>query len=348
MILPAGFSIWTFGNVRVNEELLLTFMKIGFQTLLPLFIGVSLMQTGCAVQSRKGAPSNASTKSAPDAKPAAATQAPPAAKAATETPPPAPASPSALTNTADRVGYAIGMNVGNNLKRANFDINLDELTRGIRDVLAGQEPKMTEAQAREAIMSYEQQRQHELAETNLKEGREFLEKNKTQEGVKVLPVTLPDGSTAELQYKIITQGTGEIPKSNDTVTVNYRGTLINGTEFDSSAKHGGRPARFVVNHVIRGWTEALEMMPEGSKWQLFIPSSLAYGDRASATIPPGSTLIFDVELVSIEKPKPLTSDIIRVPSAEEMKAGAKIEVIKAEDAEKMAASKTNKAAPENK
>ena len=138
----------------------------------------------------------------------------------------------------------------------------------------------------------------------------------------------------ELQYKVITEGTGAIPKTNDTVTVNYRGTLINGKEFDSSAKHG-QPGKFQVNRVVRGWTEALQMMKVGSKWELYIPSSLAYGDYGSGPdIQPGATLIFEVELVSIDTPPPLTSDIIRVPSAEELKAGAKVEVIKPEDVEK--------------
>jgi FKBP-type peptidyl-prolyl cis-trans isomerase len=206
---------------------------------------------------------------------------------------------------------------------------------------------LTEPQAQQAIMDYQKQRQHDLAETNLKQGEAFLAQNKGKEGVKVQPVALPDGRMAELQYKIITEGTGEIPKSNDTVNVNYRGTLINGTEFDSSAKRGGRPYKFTVNqpNVPRGWTEALQMMTVGSKWELYIPASLAFDERPRP-VPPGSTVVYELELVDVEKPKPLTSDIIRVPSAEEMKAGAKIEVIKAEDAEKMA--KTNQVAPEKK
>jgi hypothetical protein len=151
-----------------------------------------------------------------------------------------------------------------------------------------------------------------------------------------------------MQYKVITEGTGAIPKSNDTVTVNYRGTLVNGKEFDSSAKRG-QPAKFQVNRVVRGWTEALQMMKAGSKWEVYIPSALAYGDRGNPSIEPGSTLIFEVELVGADAPapppppaQPLTSDIIRVPSAEELKKGAKIEVIKAEDLEKLTNSAANK------
>jgi FKBP-type peptidyl-prolyl cis-trans isomerase len=192
-------------------------------------------------------------------------------------------------------------------------------------------------------MDYQKQKQHELVLQNLKEGEAFLAENKNKEGVKVQPVTLPDGTTAELQYKVITEGTGEIPKSNDTVSVNFRGTLINGTEFDSTARRGGRPYKFVVDqaNITRGLSEALQIMKVGSKWQLVIPASLAYNERPLRAIPPGSTLIYELELLSIDRPKPLTSDIIRVPSAEEMKAGAKVEVIKAEDAERMAAAQTN-------
>jgi FKBP-type peptidyl-prolyl cis-trans isomerase FklB len=178
------------------------------------------------------------------------------------------------------------------------------------------------------------------AEKNRKEGEEFLEANKKKEGVKIHTVTLADGKTAELQYKVLKEGTGPTPKANDMVSVNYRGTLINGTEFDSSAKKGG-PAKFSMTSLIKGWTEALMMMKAGSKWELYVPSSLAYGDRGyGPTIEPGSTLIFEMELVGSEAPapaptaQPLTSDIIKVPSADELKKGAKIEVIKPEDVEK--------------
>jgi FKBP-type peptidyl-prolyl cis-trans isomerase len=159
--------------------------------------------------------------------------------------------------------------------------------------------------------------------------------NKNNSGV----VTLPDG----LQYKVITNGTGAMPVSTDIVTVNYRGTLLDGTEFDSSFKRG-QPARFPVNGVIPGWTEALLKMKVGSRWQLFLPPELAYGEQGPPGIPPNAVLIFDVELLSTQNPpppppatssnQPLTSDIIKVPSAEELKKGAKIEVIKAEDLKK--------------
>ncbi len=135
-----------------------------------------------------------------------------------------------------------------------------------------------------------------------------------------------------------------MPKSNDTVTVNYRGTLVDGKEFDSSAKNGA-PLKRAANQLIRGWTEALQMMKVGSKWELYLPSTLAYGDRAAGPlIEPGSTLIFEMELLGIDTPQPLTSDIIRVPSAEELKAGAKIEVLKPEEVEKQTKAATNKPA----
>ena len=245
----------------------------------------------------------------------------------------------------EKASYAIGMFFGNQIKSGSMEVDTEVMMNAVKDVLAGHEMKLTQTQAREAITAYQQASKAKAAEKNRADGEAFLAANKTKEGIKILPVTLPDGTTAELQYKVITEGTGAIPGSNDTVKVNYRGTLLNGTEFDSSAKHGGQPAQFPVNHVIKGWTEALEKMKIGSKWQLFIPSSLAYGDRGNQGIEPASTLIFDVELLDAQppapaaeptttQPKPLTSGIIRVPSAEEMKAGAKIEVITASDLEK--------------
>ena len=262
----------------------------------------------------------------------------------------------------DQWSYAIGMNIGNGVKRGGVDLDVDVLANAIKDVLAGRELKLTDQQAQEAWRSYQMEsrtKQEEMrkqqAEKNKKEGEAFLAENKKKPGVKTQTVTLANGMTAEMQYKVITEGTGAIPKSNDTVTVNYRGTLINGKEFDSSAKHGGQPAKFQVNRVVRGWTEALQMMKAGSKWELYLPSSLAYEDRgAGPNIEPGSTLIFEMELLGAESPappppqQPLTSDIIRVPSAEELKKGAKIEVIKPEDLEKYTNAPAQKVQPEEK
>jgi FKBP-type peptidyl-prolyl cis-trans isomerase len=260
-----------------------------------------------------------------------------------------------LKGQKEKVSYSIGLNWGNMLKRSGYDVDVDTVAGAIRDVLAGRDLKLTDQQAREVMMAYQKEmngkkeaERLKLAEKNRKEGEAFLAENKNKPGVRIhqvaLPdgkMALPDGKMAELQYKVITDGTGPSPKSNDVVTVNYRGTLINGKEFDSSAKHGGQPSKFPVNRVVRGWTEALQLMKVGSKWNLYVPSTLAYGDSAMGQdIEPGSTLIFEVELVNIETPEPpapaqpLTSDIIRVPSAEELKAGAKIEVLKPEDVEK--------------
>jgi FKBP-type peptidyl-prolyl cis-trans isomerase FklB len=207
------------------------------------------------------------------------------------------------------VSYALGMNIaaslGANLKRQNVDINNDVLVQAIKDGLSGGKTLMTEAEAQTTLRQFmtelqqkQEEKMKEAGEANKKEGDTFLATNKTKPGV----VTLPDG----LQYKIIKEGTGPKPTATDTVTVNYRGTLINGKEFDSSYKRG-EPATFPVGGVIKGWTEALQLMPVGSKWELYIPSDLAYGARgAGADIGPNSTLIFEVELLSIkgnEEPK---------------------------------------------
>jgi len=263
-------------------------------------------------------------------------------------------------NDSERDNYAIGMSYGAGLKTnfksqaPDFNISADALVKGFKDGLSG-ESLITEAQAHEILNNFRkdlqlkaQEKRRLMSEQNKKDGEAFLAENKKKDGVKILPVTLPNGTTTELQYKVLTEGTGETPKPFDTVSVNYRGTLVNGTEFDSSYKRG-QPASFPVNGVIKGWTEALQKMKTGSKWQLFVPPDLAYGDGGGGPqIGPGSTLIFEVELLSV-KPgappapsAPLTSDIIKVPSAEEMKKGAKIETIKAEDVSKEQAAQSAK------
>jgi FKBP-type peptidyl-prolyl cis-trans isomerase FklB len=262
-----------------------------------------------------------------------------------------------LKDEKSKVSYGIGMNIGQNLKRSGFEVDVDILAGAIKDAVADKTPKMTETEAREVIMAYQQgiraKREEErgkIAEANRKTGDAWLAENKKKEGVKVKEVTLPDGTKAELQYKVLKEGTGASPGANDNVTVEYRGTLIDGKEFDSSAKHG-QPGKFSPSRVIPGWREALQMMKPGAKWQLFIPAQLAYGDAGQGpVIEPGSTLLFDVELVSVEAvqppppAQPLTSDIIRVPSAEELKKGAKVEVLKAEDVERQMREATNKPA----
>jgi FKBP-type peptidyl-prolyl cis-trans isomerase FklB len=250
-----------------------------------------------------------------------------------------------LETPKDKLSYAIGMNIGHNLKAQNFEIDPALIEAGLRDAYTGSNTVISEEEARSAIMAYQQEmrtkaeeQRKELAAKNRAAGEAFLAENAKKDGVKVKEITLPDGKKAELQYKILTEGHGEIPKENHTVTVKYRGTLIDGTEFDSSEKHGGTSQFPVTGVVIKGWTEALLMMPVGSKWQLFIPADLAYGDmQRGPQIAPGSTLVFEMELLATKGPEPIVSDIIKVPSAEEMKKGAKIETIKAEDVEKLKA-----------
>src|SRR5256885_11508164 len=201
-----------------------------------------------------------------------------------------------LKDQKDKVSYSIGLNIGFNLNRQNVQINPDVLAAGIKDAIAGK-PQLTTDQIKEIMATFEkdmEQKQKAAGEKNASEGAKFLDENKKKDGVKT--------TASGLQYKVIKDGTGAQPKATDTVTVNYRGTLINGTEFDSSYKRG-QPATFPVNGVIKGWTEALQLMKQGSKYQLFIPSTLAYGERAMGPdIGPNSTLIFEVELQDVKPP----------------------------------------------
>jgi FKBP-type peptidyl-prolyl cis-trans isomerase FklB len=205
-----------------------------------------------------------------------------------------------LKTQKDKVSYAIGLDIGTGLKKNEVDVDPDILVKAIKDTMAGNKPLMTEEEVKTTMTDFQkdlqakqQERMKTQSDKNKKEGEAFLAKNKTKDGVK----TLPSG----LQYKVITAGKGKSPKASDTVTVQYRGTLIDGTEFDSSYKRG-QPATFPVGGVIKGWTEALQLMKEGSKWQLFIPSDLAYGPNGTqgGPIGPNAVLIFEVELVSIK------------------------------------------------
>src|SRR5438270_1190637 len=194
----------------------------------------------------------------------------------------------------DKFSYAIGLNIGMNFKRQNIDVNTDMISSGVKDGLSGK-PQMTMDQIREVMMNFEkdmQAKQTEAGKKNEADAQKFLADNKKKEGVKT--------TASGLQYIVEKEGTGAQPKSTDNVTVNYRGILMDGTEFDSSYKRG-QPATFPVGGVIKGWTEALPLMPVGSKWQLFLPSQLAYGERSpSPEIGPDATLIFEVELLSIQ------------------------------------------------
>jgi FKBP-type peptidyl-prolyl cis-trans isomerase FklB len=261
-----------------------------FFTPLPLLAaGVLLLANAQAQQ----APAT-KTATAPAAKTATASKPATTAKAHTAAKPAV-----GLTTQKAKFSYALGMNVGSGLKSQSIDVDPDAFARGLKDQLTGAKAQMTEDQVKavlsQAQTEMRQKQQAKMAEAgvnNKKEGEAFLAANKTKEGV----VTLPSG----LQYKILTAGTGPKPTPTDSVVCNYRGTLVNGTEFDSSYKRG-QPVTFPVNGVIKGWQEALPLMPVGSKWQLVVPSDLAYGDHAmSAELGPDSTLIFEVELLSIK------------------------------------------------
>jgi len=189
-----------------------------------------------------------------------------------------------LNDQKEKASYLIGVNLGNYLKQFGDDVNLDIVNTAMKSILAGGKSPFTDQETREistaiqgTMRAKQTEKQKALAETNKKEGDKFLVANKAKEGVKTHTVTLPNGTNAELQYKIVTAGTGKMPTTNDTVLAHYRGTLIDGTEFDSSYKRG-EPTSFPVTKVIKGWTEALLLMPVGSKWQLFIPAEIAYGE----------------------------------------------------------------------
>ena len=273
------------------------------------FLATSLVAAGlflAAQVSAQDAPAaNSSTtppaaaKPAPVAKPGQTT----GTKSASSTTAKPKTAPAPLSTQKQKASYAIGLNIGKSLKRDSVDVDPATLLRGLKDGIADAKPALTEDEAKAALTQLQTEvraKQEEKAKVAALEdkikGDAFLAANKTKEGV----VTLPSG----LQYKIITQGTGPKPAADDSVNCLYKGTLIDGTEFDSSAKHGGKPLTIPVGQVIKGWTEALQLMPVGSKWQLFIPSDLAYGERSpTPAIPPNSTLVFDIELVSIEPKK---------------------------------------------
>ena len=204
-----------------------------------------------------------------------------------------------LKTDKDKVSYSIGLNIGRSMKTEGLDINPDALAAAMKDVFAGTKPQLTEEEIQTVMQNFQKEMmakrsksQEEGLSKNKAEGVKFLADNKAKPGVKT--------TASGLQYKVIKDGAGKTPKATDTVKTHYRGTLINGKEFDSSYKRG-EPAEFPVNGVIKGWTEALQLMKEGSKWQLFIPSELAYGERgAGQDIGPNSTLIFDIELLSVK------------------------------------------------
>jgi FKBP-type peptidyl-prolyl cis-trans isomerase len=211
------------------------------------------------------------------------------------------AAPLVLKTDKDKQSYAIGMNIGKSIHRDGVDVDPNILLRGMKDALAGGKTALSDDEAKSVMTNLQANMRKEQAEkaqqagdVNKKAGDAFLAANKAKDGV----VTLPSG----LQYKVLMQGTGPKPTATDTVVCNYKGTLLDNTEFDSSYKRN-QPLTIPVSGVIKGWTEALQLMPVGSKWQLFIPSDLAYGSQVKGPIEPNSTLIFEVELLSIQQKK---------------------------------------------
>jgi FKBP-type peptidyl-prolyl cis-trans isomerase FklB len=204
----------------------------------------------------------------------------------------------APTSQKSKESYSMGYQFGQGAKANRVDIDADAYASGLRDSLGGAKPALSQEEMQDAVsglqkrvMATQQKEMAATGEKNLAAGKAFMDENKKKPGVK----TLPSG----LQYKVITEGSGKSPKETDQVTVNYKGTLITGTEFDSSYKRG-QPATFPVKGVIPGWTEALQKMKEGAKWQLVVPPELAYGSKGMGPIPPNSTLVFEVELISVK------------------------------------------------
>lgn len=193
----------------------------------------------------------------------------------------------------DKLSYALGMDLGNTLRKQAIKVDPTIFSQGLKDALSGDKTLLTEEEVRATVTQLQNEMRNNLLAKNKKEGEDFLAQNRTKEGVIVLP--------SGLQYKILKAGDGKKPTLEDTVICHYRGTLVDGTEFDNSYKRN-QTASFPVKGVIKGWTEALQLMPVGSKWQLFIPAALAYADGGMGPISPNSTLIFEVELISIQKP----------------------------------------------
>lgn len=204
-------------------------------------------------------------------------------------------SPAEFKALMKKMSYLIGRDIGTRMKDQGLEISADDFARGIQSALDDKESELSEEETRATSESFQRalvQKQLAAAKQAVAKGKAFLAANKKKEGVKT--------TASGLQYRVIKSGKGKSPKATDTVSTHYKGTLIDGTEFDSSAKHGDEPVSFPVNRVIKGWTEALQLMKVGDKWELVIPSELAYGPQGSPpAIPPNSTLVFEIELVGI-------------------------------------------------
>jgi FKBP-type peptidyl-prolyl cis-trans isomerase FklB len=251
----------------------------------------TLLLTAVAQQSQTTTPQTSST-----AKTRQGTTTTPRHATATTKPKPKPL---VLATQKDKASYAIGLNIGKSLSKDSVDVDPKIFLQGLEDALAGGKTLLTDDEVKATMMALQEDirkkqeaKRQALLQTNKEQGEAFLAANSKKEGI----VTLPSG----LQYKVLSEGNGAKPSASDTVVCNYRGTLLDSTEFDSSYKRG-QPATFAVSQVIKGWTEALQLMPVGSKWQLFIPADLAYGERGQGSvIGPNATLIFEVELLSIQ------------------------------------------------
>ena len=229
----------------------------------------------------------------------------------------------ALKSEKEKLSYTFGANFGKSLKQQEIEINTDMFLKGMKDGFSGEKLLLSDQEMKDTMTAFQKEmtakhaeKRKALGEKNKKEGEAFLAANKAKEGVKTL--------SSGLQYKVIAEGTGKTPKATDSVITNYRGTLIDGTEFDSSHQRKA-PATFRVNGVIKGWTEALQLMKEGAKWQLFVPAELAYGERgAGPKIGPNAVLIFEIELVSVkeESASPPSKPGLPGPKAGSAKPGA--------------------------
>jgi FKBP-type peptidyl-prolyl cis-trans isomerase FklB len=264
----------------------------------PLRNAATALAAGIVLLGTTAAQQTPATNTTPPAKPRQSTATTTHRSTAAATKP----KPLVLETEKDKQSYAIGLNVGKSLHRDEIDVDPKIVLQGLQDALADGKLLLTDDQIKTVMTDLQNQvrqkleeKRQALAETNKKDGAAFLAANATKEGV----VALPSG----LQYKVLVAGTGPKPLATDSVVCNYRGTLLDNTEFDSSYKRG-QPATFPVGGVIKGWTEALQLMPVGSKWQLFVPADLAYGERAKPPIEPNATLIFEVELLSIQPKTP--------------------------------------------